>query len=233
MLFPWIGLLEQVRLADIFVHYDDVQFSKGSLVNRVQIKTSNGMRWMTVPLRDVHLGQKIDEAKTAPFAEWRDHHFDLLERSFSHAPYLQDALTLAHRVYAVEYPNIGALARASLLAMVDYFALKLRTQFVDVKELGIGGSGSARVLEVAKHLGADTYITGHGAAHYLRHEEFACAGVNVCYMQYSKVPYPQLHGEFSPYVSGLDLIANCGRDGIRYICSETVNWRAFINDQAR
>ena len=47
MLFPWVGLLEQMRLADVFVHYDDVQFSKGSFVNRVQVKTPDGVRWMT------------------------------------------------------------------------------------------------------------------------------------------------------------------------------------------
>ena len=63
MLFPWIGLMEQIRLADVFVHYNDVQFSKGSFVNRVQIKTSQGTKWMTVPLENLHLGQRINEVK--------------------------------------------------------------------------------------------------------------------------------------------------------------------------
>src|SRR5690606_29856763 len=60
MYFPWVGQLEQLRLADTFVFYDDVQFSKGSFSNRVQIKTEAGMRWMTVPLKDLHLGQLIN-----------------------------------------------------------------------------------------------------------------------------------------------------------------------------
>ena len=42
MLFPWVGMLEQIMLADVFVHYADVQFSKGSFTNRVQIKDSTG-----------------------------------------------------------------------------------------------------------------------------------------------------------------------------------------------
>ena len=41
MLFPWVGMFEQIRLADVYVHYTDVQFSKGSFVNRVQIKTAD------------------------------------------------------------------------------------------------------------------------------------------------------------------------------------------------
>ena len=55
MLFPWVGLFEQIRAADVYVHYDDVQFSKGSFTNRVQIKTARGPRWLTVPGASVHV----------------------------------------------------------------------------------------------------------------------------------------------------------------------------------
>jgi hypothetical protein len=33
MFFPWVGMLEQLKLADTYVHYDDVQFEKGSFSN--------------------------------------------------------------------------------------------------------------------------------------------------------------------------------------------------------
>ena len=42
-------------------------------------------------------------------------------------------------------------------------------------------------------------------------------------------PYPQLHGEFTPFVSALDLVANCGRAGRQYIHSKTVNWKEFVH----
>ena len=55
MYFPWVGMLEQIRLADVFMHYDDVQLARG-FYNRVQVKTAQGARWLTVPLRDKHQG---------------------------------------------------------------------------------------------------------------------------------------------------------------------------------
>ena len=58
MFFPWVGFLEQMRLADVYVHYDDVQFSKGSFTNRVQIKTPEGFIWLTAPLRNLRAGRK-------------------------------------------------------------------------------------------------------------------------------------------------------------------------------
>ena len=232
MLFPWVGLLEQVRLADVFVHYDDVQFSKGSFVNRVQVKTPEGVRWMTVPLRDVHLGQRIDEVQLADASQWRDKHLDLLQRSLAGAPHRADALALAEEVYATPHPHLASLARASLMALVRYFGLDAGTRFLDVADLGIPGDSSERVLAVVRELGGDVYVTGHGAARYLDHEAFEHAGVDVQYMAYRRMPYPQLHGDFTPFVSGLDLVANCGRDGVLYACSSTVSWRNFAHEPA-
>ena len=53
-------------------------------------------------------------------------------------------------------------------------------------------------------------------------------GIAVEYLHYRKTPYRQLHGEFSPYVSILDLIANVGQSGLQYIHSTTLPWRTFL-----
>src|SRR6185437_6369566 len=188
MYFPWVGLLEQVRMADVFVHYDDVPFSKGSFVNRVQVKTTEGLRWMTVPLRDRRLGQRIDAVQVAPAAEWQPAHLGMLTRSFADAPHAGDALRLAKEVYDEGHSHLAGLARASLLALANYFGLTAATRFVDVEDLGIPGSGSDRVLAIVRDLRGSTYITGHGAARYLDHQAFERAGVEVEYMDYRLSP---------------------------------------------
>ena len=52
--------------------------------------------------------------------------------------------------------------------------------------------------------------------------------MQVKYMDYRKTPYPQLHGEFTPYISVLDLIANVGADGMRFIDSPSIDWKEFL-----
>jgi hypothetical protein len=232
MLFPWVGMLEQIRLADTFVHYDDVQFSKGSFVNRVQIKTPQGMKWMTVPVRQQHLGQRINEVAIAEGSQWVGANLSLLARTFDGLPHAQDALALAERVFSVPHPHIGALSRASMRALSDYFELSDGTRFIDVGELGIAGKSSVRVRDIVQALGGDVYVTGHGASRYLEHALFEQAGIDVQYMTYERAAYAQAHGEFTPYVSGLDLVANCGRAGAAVIRSGSQNWRAFLAAQA-
>lgn len=232
MFFPWVGLFEQIRLADRYIHYDDVQFSKGSFVNRVQIKTAEGPRWLTVPLREVHLGQRIAEVKLDDRKDWRAAHLAQLARCYDAAPFRDDMLALVRGVYAAPHDRLGALAIASLEAATRYFELADPGVWRHAADMEVPGAGSPRVLAIVKALGGDRYVTGHGARRYLAHEEFEAAGVSVDYMEYERRPYPQLHGDFDPHVSILDLIANMGREGARFITSGTRHWREFI-DAAR
>ncbi len=228
MLFPWVGLLEQIRLADVLVFYDDVQFSKGSFTNRVQVKSPTGIKWMTVPLQDLKLGAVIDEVKTLPAVQWREKHLALLDRSFKGAPHANDALLMARDIYSMDQPSIGHLARASMLAMGHYFGLLKGKRVLDVRELCINGSGSQRVLDIVHAVGGTIYITGHGARNYLDHEAFEKSGIKVHYMHYERRPYPQPWGEFTPFVTGLDLLARLGCDGRNQIASTSVPWREFL-----
>lgn len=232
MLFPWVGLLEQIRLADVVVHYDDVQFSKGSFVNRIQLKVPSGRAWMTVPLAQLSLGQTIDEVKVEQKRPWRTEHDSLLLKSLGDTPNFKDAMAVVGAVYGQPFTEIGPLARASLLASLTYFGLDQGRRFIHVRDLDIPGSSSERVLKVVKALGGTEYITGHGAKNYLDHEGFERAGVSVRYIDYELAPYPQQHGAFTPYVSCLDLIGNAGKAGIECIRSQAVEWREFLGRSA-
>jgi hypothetical protein len=229
MYFPWVGMLEQIRLADVFIHYDDVQFSRGSFSNRVQVKMPDGRAWMTVPLSDHRLGQTIDEVRIKFVESWRNRHLALLQKSFEGARHARDALDLAASVTGGQHSTVAQVSRESMLELSRYFGLDAGTRFVDSRSFGIPGSSSERVLALVKAVGGTDYITGHGAKNYLDHDLFESQGVSVSYMDYRCHPYPQQHGDFTPYVTALDLIANCGREGLASIASGTRNWKEFTD----
>lgn len=228
MFFPWVGMFEQTRLADVHVHYDDVQFSKGSFTNRVQIKTARGSEWLSVPLRDLRLGQKIREVAVDDRQDWRERHLEMLSEAYAAAPFCDEMLTLARAVHARPAATLCEIAMASMEAVWEYFPSARPREVLRSSDMGIGGQSSRRVLDVVKQAGGTHYITGHGARQYLDHALFEAEGVHVEYLDYQKQPYPQLHGEFTPFVSVLDLIGNLGKDGARVMVSGSVDWKAFI-----
>jgi hypothetical protein len=229
MFFPWVGHLEQIKLCQTYIHYVDVQYSKGSFTNRVQVKSASGAKWMTVPLEGLKLGQTIDVVKINNSRDWRSEHYALLDYCYRPAPYFSEMMDLVQSVYSERFQYIHDLSRKSIETLCDYFGLN-DTLFRDIRELKIDGHGSDRVLETALRVGAKTYVTGHGARNYLEHEKFEKYGLEVEYMDYRVTQYPQLHGAFNGYVSALDLVANIGRDGAEIIQSGTVNWRDFVDE---
>jgi len=230
MYFPWVGMFEQIRLSDVFLFYDDVQFSKGSFTNRVQIKTSgkDGFNWLTVPLKELKLGLKINEVKIDNNKNWKKQHIDLLKEAYKAAPYYTDMINIVESLFELQLNYISDLSQKSMELIVGYFNFEEQKKFYLSSKLNIPGNSSERVYEIVKYFKGTKYITGHGAKSYLDHQLFEENGVDVEYMEYKRLPYPQQFGAFDPHVSILDLIANTGLEGKANIISSTKKWKEFI-----
>lgn len=228
MFFPWIGLMEQVRLADVFVHYDDVQYTRGSFFNRVQIKTASGVKWMTVPL--IHAGKEasINETMINDSEDWRGSHIGQLRGAYRKAPHFKDVLELVEMVYSSPSTNLAELSIRSIEALANYLDLSKETSFIRSSSLDVPGSSTQRVLDIVKYLGGDIYVTGHGAKHYFNHDLLEQHGIRTEYVDYQLTQYSQLHGDFTPYVSTLDAIASLGREAKSLLVSLGLYWKDFL-----
>jgi hypothetical protein len=227
MFLPWLGMFEQACIADDFVHYDDVQFSKGSFSNRVQLKMTNGSTWLTAPLDHARSGITIADTWMVSDRAWRQQHLRSISQALARAPFAGDAMGLAEAAYCAQTDNLSEFNIRAMELVSGW--LGLSTRFRRSSGMGISGSGSSRVLAICQALGATRYVTGHGAAAYLDHVAFEVAGIEVRYMDYALRPYTQLHGDFTPFVTILDAIACCGRGVRELMVSGTLNWREHVD----
>ncbi len=60
---PWKGYFDIVKQVDEFIFYDEVQYTKNDWRNRNLIKTPLGLQWLTIPVSQKKLDQKIFETK--------------------------------------------------------------------------------------------------------------------------------------------------------------------------
>ena len=201
---------------------------RGSFSNRVQVKTDVGMRWLTVPLKKHSLGQRINEVEIDYRENWQRSHRDTLKQAYAKSEYRDEMLSLVDEVFSQSYDSLAELSKSSMMSLIRYFGLKDGRTFIDSPDLSIAGFGTQRVIDICMQLKATIYITGHGARKYLEHEAFDSKNIDINYIGYGLVPYKQLHGSFTPYVTALDLVANCGRDGINNITGMQIPWREFI-----
>lgn len=231
MYFPWPGFLAQLSLADIVVWLDDVQFSKGSFTNRVQVRLPSGMSWLSIPLERKGSHIQISDLATAK-PDWLDAHVATLQQSLKGKPYFEAALNVAESLR--KHKQLCDALIASSAGLAKACGIAPTPSLLRSSDLDIEGSGSERVLDCVKTLGGTRYITGHGARKYLDHEAFQAAGIDVEYMQYDVTPWGAEGQDFTPFITGLDLLASVGRDqACDHLNPKTVHWRKFLEQSGQ
>ena len=227
---PWRGHFALLKSADVFVFYDDVQFTSNtnrSFFARVQLKTARGRSWLTVPVhKSGRFGQRIDEGTVADDGRWRARHCTLIREALGRAPFAAEVEPVLAVLAGEAWNRLAELTIETTRLMAELLGIGRET--LRASALDIGGSGSARVLAICRSLGATRYVSGHGGLAYLDHEAFEAAGIAVEYMDYDLSPYPQQHGPFEPYVTALDLLANTGPAASTHVGACLVPWREMV-----
>ena len=213
---PWLGYFDQLRKADVFVWYDDVQFDKNGWRNRNRLKSPNGVRWLTVPvLQSGRAEQPIHDVMIDNRQPWRHKHVSSIEQWYARAPFVLAMLPPLREILEQPWERLVDLD----IAIVNWMAkeLGIGTPRHRSSELGIGGDRNSRLVNMCRHFSATRYLSGDSARGYLDVDLFKKSGIEVLWHGYRHPRYPQLHGEFVQLLSALDLLLNVGPDSLRVL----------------
>lgn len=227
MFLPWIGIFAQMQLANHFIHYDDVQFPQGrSFTSRVQLRTQTGTQWLSAPVDRAQSGKLICETYFLAEEYWRERHLETIRHTYSKSKNFAEMYDLASDIYAFNSDNIATFNMNAINLIAE--RMGLTAQVSSSSTLGIGGRSTERLVEICRKFGAIRYVTGHGAINYLAHEQFEAVGIEVEYMAYSPVPWPQIADDFTPCVTILDLLAAVPfSQAADHLNPVTMDWRVM------
>jgi len=212
---PWRGYFDIMHDADVFVFYDDVQYTVNDWRNRNRVKTANGVVWLTIPVGDQN-DRRICDVVIRDQG-WPRKHWMTIEQSYHGAPGFARYRDFFRSFYTRSWESLSVLNQTLVRAIAGDL-LGIRTQILDSRDYNLEGKGSDRLLMLLKKMGATDYISGPSAQRYLDAEAYAREGVRVHWKDYSHYPeYPQLHGPYASDLSVVDLLLNCGEDAASYI----------------
>lgn len=218
---PWRGYFDFIDSVDMFIIYDDVQYSKGGWRNRNKIKTRTGLKWLTVPVK-VSLGLSVDQVQIdKPNKPWQNTHRQLIKNSLEPAPFFEDAINIWEEGVAAGDLHISRLNVRLIKLICSYF--QITTPIVMSSEYNVRGAKTERLIELLIKSEATVYLSGPTAKGYLEENLFREKGIGLEYKTYDYEPYPQLWGDYVASVTVLDLIANTGPIARKYLKSRTPN----------
>jgi hypothetical protein len=212
---PWRGYFDLIHDVDVFVFYDDVQYTTNDWRNRNRVKTANGPAWLTVPVGNQN-DRRICDVEIRD-RSWTRKHWLTIEQSYRKTPGFALYGEYFRRVFQQEWTSLSTLNQSLIRGIATDF-LQVTTEFRDVRDYALAGTRADRLLDLLKQIGATDYFSGPSARTYLDEQAYLAEGIRVHWKDYSTYPqYPQLYGAYEPNVSIVDLLMNCGTEAPRFI----------------
>lgn len=213
---PWKGYFDIIHDVDLFIFYDDVQFTKNDWRNRNRIKTPSGSRWLSIPV-----GSKIHRfIYEADIKDpiWGKRHWDIIFQSYRRSKYFKIYSSFFQHVYLdLTWGNISDLNQFMIKNIAREF-LGITTQFDDSRLYTVSGCKQERLLTLLNKVNATVYVSGPAAKHYIDDKDWSNSGIQLVFKDYSNYPeYPQVYPPFDHFVSIIDLLFNVGPSAPYYI----------------
>jgi hypothetical protein len=213
---PWKGYFDIIHDVDLFIFLDDVQYTVRDWRNRNKIKTSQGSVWLSIPV-----GNRVDlmiyevEIKDPT---WAAKHWDMISQWYRKAPYFKHFSPFFEEIYLrQEWKNLSVLNQF-MIQKISQELLGIKTEFADSRTYNSPYTKAERIIDLARKVNANRYLSGPSAKDYLQDETFIEANIELVYKDYSGYPeYPQFHPPFDPYVSILDLLFHTGDEAPSFI----------------
>lgn len=209
---PWKGYFDLINSADVFVIYDEVQFTRRDWRNRNKVILNGKSHWLTIPVETKGKYElPINQIKVSD-PQWAKKHWASIRHAYGKAEHF--ASYEAHLAKAYE-----DAAKLEYLTDINCLFLELITGFLDInyslahsyKIPGTATNPTGRLVEICQSLEAQRYISGPSAKEYIEKGQFESAQIELCYANYTGYPqYHQTSETFEHGVSILDLLMHEG-----------------------
>jgi hypothetical protein len=214
--FPYIGYFSLIRATDKWVVFDNVQYIRHGWVNRNRIlHPAEGWQYIIAPLKKHQRSARINEVEVIEGNQWRDRIFGQLEHYRKRAPFFRETLDLVTNCLEGEQPNLAKLNVQILSRICGYLGVTFDYDVFSELELPLEEVDDPGLwaLRISQHYRANSYINPPGGKELFDPEAFAKAGIALQFLEPAGIPYDQKRESFTPALSIIDVLMNCGREG--------------------
>ncbi len=215
---PWLGYFEMLDSTELFVILDHVQFSKQSWQQRNRIKTRNGTKWLTVPVKKSAIDTPICEINISynhgnPLKE----HKEKIINAYSNAPYFDDYFQYFDDIFSKPYQMLRDL-NVDLIRKINEI-LGIETEFFYSSELDLNLNlgKTKKLIEICEIIGIDEFYEANAGQNFIDISLFNESKIKIRFQKFEHPIYPQLYNEFVPYMSVIDLLFNLGDNSLSLI----------------
>jgi WbqC-like protein family len=213
----WLGYLDKMAKADVFVVMDDLQYEAQNFQNRNRIKRNDGAAWLTVPLergpQSDRICDKVIQNQSSVREHWQRKTWRTLGIHYGPTEHFARYRDELHEIYTRPWQRLVDVDLAMLDLARRWFGISVPV--VRSSSLGLVGQKTDRIIDMCQKVGAKVYLSGRGGStDYLDVERMKQHGITVVWQHFEHPTYPQRYPSqgFVSKLAFVDLLFNCGPD---------------------
>ncbi len=204
---PYIGYYQLIHAADVFVVYDNIEYTKKGWYNKNRFLLNGTDHLFTIPLKKDSDFLHVSQRRLADDAV-KDCKKILAQISnvYRKAPFYKQTFSLLESLFLYGDLNLFNFIFHSISQTCKH--LDINTKFVVSSTINInhGLKGKDKVLAICKAMGATEYINPSGGVELYDKSEFSDHNIQLQFLKPKFTYYEQLGNEFIPGLSLLDVL---------------------------
>ena len=211
-LYPYGGFFAKAASVQAFVIVDSTQYVKKEYHNRNRIKLLDGnIHWLTVPVRIAgRYAQKINEVEIDNSQDWRKIHRKTLFLNYKKTPFFNEYFPFIEEMLSKEWNMLVDYNMEFIRNIMKILQIDIQVHMTSTE--GMSGKATELILDICRKTGAEAYVHGGNSRDYVDFGMLESNGVRSLVQDFNCIKYPQTKEPFSPNLSIIDMLFNCGSE---------------------
>lgn len=201
---PWLGYFSKLINTDIFIFLDDVQYTKNSWQNRVLIKTPQGGKKISQPIKKVNGLNTLTCDIIFADNNWKKNHLKTLALNYKKAPLFNEFFNVIEEIFFFKSNSLSEFNINAILIICEYLSIKKHYSLSSA--MNIKSKSSQRLIDIIKFNNSKKYIHGKGGLSYQDKNLFMKNQIKLISNNFFTKDYKQQWGEF---IEGLSIVDAC------------------------
>lgn len=207
---PWKGYFDLLRSSDVFVVFDEVQYTKRDWRNRNKLICKSGPKWLTIPVKTKKkYNQKISETEVLN-DNWVIDHLNFMENNYRKANFFDEYYPIIKKIIIDSQDKYLSKINIRIIKNLLYL-LDINVEIIHSSQFDLDEEKNDKLISICNQLNISNYITGPSALNYIDKKKFIDSNISLSIFEYKNYKqYKQLWDGFDHNVSIIDMFFNLG-----------------------
>jgi hypothetical protein len=203
--FPYIGYFQLIAAVDLFIVYDNIQYTKTGWINRNRLLRNGEAVKFSLPLK--HASDFLDVRDRELAAEFkRDKLLNQIKGAYQRAPYFAQAFPVIERIVRHDDNNLFRFLHHSIGAICGFLSISTEIRISSAIPIDHALTKQNKVIELCRAVGASTYVNASGGVDLYSSEDFHARGMDLKFIRSKPFVYRQFGECFIPLLSIIDVL---------------------------